>query len=81
MGPLKWEQIPPQIKYIILYKVYWSQLEPQCSLLLINEASTYPDVPGFEAFRERMFPIRYRKIRARFRVWASSDRCFDRKWF
>jgi hypothetical protein len=79
--PLKWEQIPPQIKYVMLYKVSWSQLEPQCALLLINVASAYPDVPGFDEFRERMFPILYRKIPTRFAVWASTDRCFNRSWF
>jgi len=79
--PIKWEAIPDHIKYVILYKVFWSHLEPQCALLLVNEASTYPDVPGFEDFRERLFPILYRKIPTKFRVWASTYRCLERKWF
>ena len=72
---------PEHIKYVILYKVSWRLLEPQCALLLINAESSYPDVPGFEAFRERMFPILYRKVPTRYRVWASTYRCFERKWF
>jgi hypothetical protein len=79
--PINWNQIPSQIKYVILYKPHWGQLEPRCALLLVNEESPYPDVAGFEAFRKRMFPIRYRQLPTRFTAWASTDRCFDRSWF
>ncbi|MDQ3226287.1 MAG: hypothetical protein M3Q50_06635 [Chloroflexota bacterium] len=33
--PIKWADIPEHIKYVILYKVSWGLLEPQCALLLI----------------------------------------------
>jgi hypothetical protein len=76
-APIKWADIPGHIKYVVLYKVSWELLEPQCALLLINTESSYPDVPGFEAFRERMFPFPYRKVPTRHVVWASTERCFD----
>ena len=79
--PINWSQIPSQVKYVILYKPHWSQLEPQCALLLINTESPYQDVPGFDAFRERMFTFPYRKVPSRHVVWASTERCFDRSWF
>jgi hypothetical protein len=79
--PIRWNDFPEHIKYVILYKTSWRLLQPECALLLINTESTYPNVPGFESFRERMFPIRYRKVASRHAVWASTERCFDRSWF
>lgn len=79
--PIRWRYIPEHIKYIILYKISWGLLEPQCAILLINTESSYPDVPGFEAFREQMFPCPYRRVASRHVVWASTERCFDRSWF
>jgi hypothetical protein len=80
-APINWSAIPEHIKYVILYKVSWHLIEPQCALLLINTESSHPGAPGFDAFRERMFPIPYRRVPTRHSVWASTDRCFDRRWF
>jgi hypothetical protein len=79
--PSKCRHFPDQVKYVFLYKFSWRELEPQCALLIINTASRYPDVPGFDAFRQRMFPIPYRPVSSRHIVWASTDRCFNRRWF
>lgn len=79
--PIRWADIPEHIKYVILYKISWGLLEPQCALLLINTESSYPDWPGFKEFRERMFPFPYRKVASQHIVWASTERCFDRSWF
>jgi hypothetical protein len=79
--PIQWDVIPPQIKYVIIYKVSWSKLEPHCALLLVNEESPFPHVDGFEEFQRKLFPIRYRTVPSKFTVWASTDRCTDRKWF
>jgi hypothetical protein len=78
--PIRWADIPPQIKYVIFYKVSWGALEPNCAFLLVNEESPFPHVEGFEAFRERLFPIAYRTLPSRLTVWASTERCMDRRW-
>lgn len=79
--PIRWSVIPPQIKYVIIYKVSWSELEPACALLLINDESSFPHVDGIEDFKRKLFPIRYRTISSRYAVWASTERCMDRRWF
>jgi hypothetical protein len=79
--PIRWDVIPPQIKYVIIYKVSWSNLDPSCALLLVNDESPFPHVDGFDEFQRKVFPIRYRTVGTRFTVWASTHRCFDRSWF
>lgn len=78
--PIRWADIPPQIKYVIFYKVSWGEIEPNCAFLLVNDETPFPNVVGFEEFRKRLFPIAYRKIPSRLSVWASTERCNDRRW-
>jgi hypothetical protein len=79
--PIVWSVIPPQIKYVIIYKVSWSKLEPNCAVLLINQVSPFPDVEGIDDFQQRLFPILYRAVPSKHTIWASTERCFDRSWF
>jgi hypothetical protein len=79
--PILWSVIPPQIKYVIIYKVSWSKLEPNCALLLVNDESPFPHAEGFEEFQRKLFPTRYRTLPSKFTVWASTQRCMDRSWF
>jgi hypothetical protein len=79
--PIRWTIIPSQVKYVIVYKMSWSDLEPTCALLLVNEESAFPHVEGFEEFQRKLFPIHFRPTPTRFTVWASTARCTDRRWF
>lgn len=52
-----WERLPNQVKYIILYSLDVTQIEPSNAMLIINPASDFPVNPQIDRFIGDMFPI------------------------
>lgn len=51
-----WNQVPGQVKHVILYSMELRKIEPFKATWIVNPASPLPDAPGVMQFLRELFP-------------------------